>query len=77
MFVDTMVTHKDYAILEARNKFLLASFLGHKFISILYCQVPPSKNKVDYYYYFALFLLSHNRFKTLKACTPSPPHPQI
>ena len=24
-------------------------FEGHEFISILYCQVPPSKNKVDYY----------------------------
>ena len=24
---------------------------GHEFISILYCQVSPSKNKVDYYYY--------------------------
>ena len=27
-------------------------FEGHEFISILYCQVPPSKNKVDYYYYY-------------------------
>ena len=24
---------------------------GHEFISILYCQVLPSENKVDYYYY--------------------------
>ena len=25
---------------------------GHEFISILYWQVPHSKNKVDYYYYY-------------------------
>ena len=28
----------------------LICFEGHEFISILYCQVPLSKNKVDYYY---------------------------
>ena len=27
-------------------------FEGHEFISILYSQVPPSKNKVDYCYYY-------------------------
>ena len=31
---------------------LFVSKGGHEFISILYCQVPPSKNKVDYYYYY-------------------------
>ena len=30
----------------------LQSDEGHEFISILYCQVPPSKNKVYYYNYY-------------------------
>ena len=25
---------------------------GHEFLSILYCQVSPSKNKVNYYYHY-------------------------
>ena len=30
----------------------LICFERHEFISILYCQVSPKKNKVDYYYYY-------------------------
>ena len=42
-----------------------ADLRATSFISILYCQVPPSKNKVDYYYYLHV-LFGGDRSKVIR-----------
>ena len=47
----------------------LICFEGHEFIGILYCQAPPSKNKVDYYYYYYYYYYNYIEVPVNRSCS--------